>query len=300
MSIFSIKDIEAVSGIKSHTLRIWEQRYGIITPKRTETNIRYYDDDDLRFIINISILNKNGTKISEIAKMSKDQINEAIVSLNSSAQPSHQSDNQVKSLVSNMLSYDEYGFHKVLTTHIIQHGVELTMVNLVFPFLVEIGLLWQVGSIQPSHEHFATNIITQKLYVAIDGHVGRFTENRKRFLLFLPEHEQHSIGLLFANYLCRSRGHDVLYLGQEVPLVDLQDAFKDIKPDFILTQLTASHLNIDKQKFVDQLASIWPTATLLLAGMQFDGNLVMPNNARLIKHMNNFITLVDSLSNNSN
>ena len=143
MSIFSIKDIEAVSGIKSHTLRIWEQRYGIITPKRTETNIRYYDDDDLRFIINISILNKNGTKISEIAKMSKEQINEAIVNLNSSAQPSHQSDSQVKSLVSTMLSYDEYGFHKVLTTHIIQHGVELTMVNLVFPFLVGFG--WLVG-----------------------------------------------------------------------------------------------------------------------------------------------------------
>lgn len=300
MSFFSIKDIEAVSGIKSHTLRIWEQRYGIITPKRTETNIRYYDDDDLKFIINISILNKNGVKISEIAKMSREQINDAIVTLNAPTAKGSAADGQLKKLVSAMLLYDEYGFHKILTTSIIQHGIEQTMNNLVFPFLKEVGLLWQVGSVQPSHEHFATNIIMQKLYVAIDGNVGRFTDKRKRFLLFLPEHEQHSIGLLYANFICRSRGHDVLYLGQEVPLADLKEAFSDIKPQYILTQLTASHLNIDKQKFVNHLSGLWPDATLLLAGSQFEGDIELPQNAKVIGHMQQFITLVDSLTATNN
>jgi DNA-binding transcriptional MerR regulator/methylmalonyl-CoA mutase cobalamin-binding subunit len=298
LGIFSIKDIEAVSGIKSHTLRIWEQRYGIIAPKRTDSNIRYYDDDDLKFILNISILNRHGYKISEIAKMSKDLINETILQLSGHQNTNY--DGHVKNLISCMLSFDEYGFHKTLTTNIIQQGLETTMVKIVFPFLIEVGILWQVGSIHPSHEHFASNIIKQKLYVAIDGNVGRYADTRKRFLLFLPESEQHSIGLLFANYVLRSRGQDVLYLGQEVPLEDLKGAFVAQNPDYILTLLTSAHINIDKQKYIDEITRYWPHSQLLLAGIQFlDQSLKLPDNARVIKKMEDFITWVDSIGNNT-
>ncbi len=297
MGVFSIKDIEAVSGIKSHTLRIWEQRYGIIVPKRTESNIRYYDDDDLKHILNISILNRQGIKISEIARMSKEDITEAI--LKYSGHSSASFDSHIKGLISAMLSFDEYGFHKIITTNIIQLGLEQTVINIVFPFLSEVGLLWQIGSIHPSHEHFASNIIRQKLYVAIDGNVGRYAESRKRFLLFLPEHEQHSIGLLFANYILRTRGQDVLYLGQEVPLVDLKDAFIDNEPDYVLTQLTAAHINVDKQRFVDDISTYWSKAQLILSGGQFlNADLKLPENARVIKRIEDFITLVDSISMN--
>jgi DNA-binding transcriptional MerR regulator/methylmalonyl-CoA mutase cobalamin-binding subunit len=297
LGVFSIKDIEAVSGIKSHTLRIWEQRYGIIVPKRTESNIRYYDDDDLKHILNISILNRQGIKISEIARMSKEDITEAI--LKYSGHSSANFDSHIKGLISAMLSFDEYGFHKIITTNIIQLGLEQTVINIVFPFLSEVGLLWQIGSIHPSHEHFASNIIRQKLYVAIDGNVGRYAESRKRFLLFLPEHEQHSIGLLFANYILRTRGQDVLYLGQEVPLVDLKDAFIDNEPDYVLTQLTAAHINVDKQRFVDDISTYWSKAQLILSGGQFlNADLKLPENARVIKRIEDFITLVDSISMN--
>lgn len=297
MGIFSIKDIEAVSGIKSHTLRIWEQRYGIIVPKRTESNIRYYDDDDLKHILNISILNRQGIKISEIARMSKEEITDAI--LKDSALFSENYDTHIKGLISAMLSFDEYGFHKVISTNVIQLGLEQTVINIIFPFLAEVGLLWQIGSIHPSHEHFASNIIRQKLYVAIDGNVGRYAENRKRFLLFLPEHEQHSIGLLFANYILRTRGQDVLYLGQEVPLLDLKDAFVDNEPDYVLTQLTAAHINVDKQRFIDDISNYWGNAQLILSGGQFlDPALKLPPSARVIKRMEDFITLVDSISMN--
>ena len=297
MGIFSIKDIEAVSGIKSHTLRIWEQRYGIIAPKRTESNIRYYDDDDLKFIINISILNKQGMKISDIAKLSKEEIKQAILKCSGHVESNF--DGHVKGLISAMLSFDEYGFHKILTTSIIQVGLEQTMVNIVFPFLYEVGFLWQIGSIHPSHEHFASNIIKQKLYVAIDGNIGRYTENRKRFLLFLPENEQHSIGLLFANFILRSRGQDVLYLGQEVPLIDLKGAFVDHQPDYVLTQLTASHINIDKQDFVDELCTYWSKSNILLSGVQFlNTDITLPPNARIIKRIEDFVSLVDSISAN--
>lgn len=297
MGVFSIKDIEAVSGIKSHTLRIWEQRYGIIVPKRTESNIRYYDDDDLKHILNISILNRQGIKISEIARMSREEITEAILKF--SGHSSENFDSHVKGLISAMLSFDEYSFHKILTTNVIQVGLEQTIINIVFPFLSEVGLLWQIGSIHPSHEHFASNIIRQKLYVAIDGNVGRYAESRKRFLLFLPEHEQHSIGLLFANYILRTRGQDVLYLGQEVPLVDLKDAFTDNEPDYVLTQLTAAHLNVDKQRFVDEISAYWGKAQLILSGGQFlNADLKLPENARVIKRIEDFITLVDSIAMN--
>lgn len=297
MGVFSIKDIEAVSGIKSHTLRIWEQRYGIIAPKRTDSNIRYYDDNDLKFILNISILNRHGIKISEIAKMSREDITAAILKL--SGHNSANYDSHVKGLLSAMLSFDEYGFHKIITTNIIQIGLEHTMINIVFPFLSEVGLLWQIGSIHPSHEHFASNIIKQKLYVAIDGNVGRYAENRKRFLLFLPENEQHSIGLLFANFILRSRGQDVLYLGQEVPLGDLQTAFSDMHPDYILTLLTSAHINIDKQEFIHSVAKCWPKAQILLAGIQFVSETgSLPENTRIIKRMEDFIALADSISMN--
>ncbi len=298
MGTFSIKDVEAVSGIKSHTLRIWEQRYGIIKPKRTDSNIRYYDDDDLKQILNISILNRHGYKISEITKLTKAEITEAILKISGRSTASY--DNHVKGLLSSMLSFDEYAFHKILTTNIIQIGLEETLIKIVFPFLTELGILWQVGSIHPSHEHFASNIIKQKLYVAIDGNVGRFSEHRRRFLLFLPESEQHSIGLLFANYVLRSRGHDVIYLGQEVPLEDLQRAFDQHNPDYILTMLTSGHVNMDKQEFINKIAQYWPQTQVLLAGVQFaTENLKLPSNARIIKRMDDFISIVDSISVNN-
>jgi MerR family transcriptional regulator, light-induced transcriptional regulator len=294
MAIFSIKDIEAVSGIRCHTLRIWEQRYGILAPKRTDSNIRFYDDEDLKCILNISILNKNGYKISEIAKLEQEEIQELVLQL------SHKQSNytcQVNELLSSMIAYDEFAFNTSLSRSVLQMGLEQAMLQVVFPFLNEIGIMWQVGSIHPSHEHFATNIIKQKLYVAIDGNLGRYVENRKRFLLFLPENEQHSLGLLFANYLLRARGHDVLFLGQEIPMKSFQDAIGGYKPDYVFSILMASHSCMDKQEFVSNLSSIWPDAKLLLTGIQFlqcDNDY--PENVRIIRRIEEFIEFANTLT----
>jgi DNA-binding transcriptional MerR regulator len=290
---FSIKDIEAVSGIKCHTLRIWEQRYGILEPKRTCTNIRYYDDEDLKLILNISILNRSGYKISEISKLSCEEINAAIIKISGNT---GEYNCQIKEMIKTMMVFDEYEFNKILTTSIIQLGLEETMMKIIFPFLTEIGILWQVGSIQPSHEHFASNIIKQKMYVAIDGNVGRYIPNRKRFLLFLPEREQHSLGLLFANYIIRSRGHEVLYLGQEVPLNDLKQNFGSHSPDYIFTIMTAAHLDIEKQEFVNALAENWKDSRIFLSGYQFiSADITYPDNVTLIKKMEDFIQFVNEI-----
>lgn len=295
MAVFSIKDIEAVSGIRCHTLRIWEMRYGIIKPKRTDSNIRYYDDDDLKCILNISILNRHGYKISEIAKMKREDLCEVVLRLRR-----HDAvvDNHIKNLISAMVILDEFSFHQTLTSCIVQLGLEKTMISVVFPFLNEVGIMWQVGTINPVHEHFATQIIKQKLYVAIDGNIGRPTTGvRKKFLLFLPESEQHTLGLLFANYILRSRGHDVIYLGQEVPLPLLLERSPWDNPDFIFTTLTSAHVQVRKDELVAELAGTWPDATILLSGIQFlNADMELPPNARLIRNVQEFVDFADNLS----
>ncbi len=293
LGTFSIKDIEALTGVKCHTLRIWEQRYGIVVPKRSDTNIRYYDDHDLKTLLNISVLNDNGYKISEIAKLTSDEIAEKVLEI---SQVGNEFKIHIRSFISAMLSFDETGFHKLMNTYILQFGIEDTFLKIVFPFLQEVGLLWQVGTIQPSHEHFVSNIIKQKLYVAIDGQVGKYNSNRKRFLLFLPESEKHSLGLLFANYLIRSRGHEVLYLGQEVPLVDLRDAFEKDNPDFILTMMTIPQPDMDKQQFVDFLSENWPQSEILLTGPQFvQADLSNRANVHKVNRFSELIAFVDSM-----
>lgn len=295
LGTFSIKDIEAVTGIKGHTLRMWEQRYGIIKPKRSDTNIRYYDDNDLKILLNISVLNNHGIKISEIAKMSVSEIADQVMKV-SSFQSEHT--NQIKALTSAMLSFDETEFHKQLSASIIQYGLEFTLLKIVFPFLNEVGILWQVGSIQPSHEHFVTNIIKQKLYVAIDGQIGRYNEGAKQFLLFLPENEKHSLGLLFANYVIRSRGHEVIYLGQEVPLKDLKFAFSEKQPDFILTLMTSAQPEVNKQDFVNFLCENWKQSHILLTGSQFLlCDLELRDNITLLKSLDHFIQFINNISN---
>ena len=177
MNQFSIKDIEVLTGVKSHTLRIWEQRYGIPLPKRTPTNIRYYDDDDLKMLLNVSMLNKQGHKISHLTKMSKDELEKLAFS---NALDSSESNIHIDSLLAAMFKLDEIAFEKILSTHLIKNGLEQTMINLFFPFLKRIGVLWQTGQVNPAFEHFMSNLIRQKIIVAIDSQTFSTSDDAKK------------------------------------------------------------------------------------------------------------------------
>lgn len=207
MSVYSIRDLEQLSGIKAHTLRIWEQRYNIVSPKRTDSNIRYYDDVDLKLILNISLLKDHGFKISHIAEMSEAEMKGEIIKITSK---SNSSSEQVQALTLAMIELDEERFDKIISTNVLQLGFERTMMQIIYPFLVRVGVLWQTGAIHPAQEHFISNLIRQKLIVAIDGQVVKHNPNAKKFLLFLPEGELHELSLLFANYLVKSRNHKVI------------------------------------------------------------------------------------------
>ncbi|WP_017729971.1 MerR family transcriptional regulator [Nafulsella turpanensis] len=294
MSSYSIKDLEQLSGIKAHTLRIWEQRYNFITPKRTETNIRYYNDHDLKLILNVSLLRENGYKISKIAEMEPQQMAQAVLSI------TEKSDNfadQIHSLVLSMIDLDEERFEKILSTNILQNGFENTMLGIIFPFLNKIGILWQTGSINPAHEHFISNLIRQKLIVAIDGCYVSSKETRNKYLLFLPEGELHEISLLFCHYIIKSRKNKVVYLGQNVPLPDLASTYDTYQPNFLVGVLTCAPVQAKVQKYINQLGESFPKSKIFLSGQQVIGqDLKAPQNVEFFLRLDSFLNLVEELS----
>ncbi len=234
---YSIKDLERVSGIKAHTLRIWEQRYEILNPERTETNIRYYSNADLKRILNISLLNNNGYKISNIAKLSDENLVQEVEKfLGSYKDESHQIDN----LVLCLMDMDEFRFESTINNSIQHFGFENTIEKVVFPFLRHMGNMWLTGLITPAQEHYISNLVRQKIIVGIDSLKGLETVASKRFLFFLPSQELHEMGLLYAHYLAKAQGHKCFYLGQSVPFEDLITITKNAKPDFIVCILTAA------------------------------------------------------------
>lgn len=239
MDQFSIKDVEALTGIKSHTLRIWEQRYDLLKPKRTATNIRFYNANDLKLLLNIALLNNHGIKISKIAKLTQREIDETILKFSSNKED-HSF--QVQTLIGCMLGLDEVMFEQILRNNFTVHGIVKTMEELIWPFLSHIGTLWLSGSINPAYEHFISNIIVAKLIVATDqlGYNRKTNIHNKKYLLFLPDGESHEIGLLFANYYFKSLGHQTLYLGQNLPVEELAVICKTYEPDYIFTSITSA------------------------------------------------------------
>lgn len=291
MSTYSIKDLEHLSGIKAHTLRIWEQRYNFIKPKRTETNIRYYDDHDLKLILNVSLLKDNGHKISKIAQMSYNEMQEEVIRF---TEKNLKYPDKIHSLTLAMIDLDEDRFEKIMANNILQLGFENTIINIIYPFLSKIGVLWQTGTINPIHEHFITNLVRQKLIVAIDGQFLPKNKAPKKYILFLPEGEYHEIGLLFASYLLRNRENQVVYLGQSLPFADLKAVYSLHNPDFLLTLMTTYPIQEEIQIYVDNLSKEFKQSKLLLAGYQIANNPInLPENACILYSINDLIKFIE-------
>ena len=290
MSNYSIRDLEQLSGIKAHTLRIWEQRYNIIQPKRTDTNIRLYDDQDLKLVLNISLLKDHGHKISEISKLSLEEMSQIVMAI--SDQKLSYPD-QIHALTISMIDLEEERFEKIISTNFLQNGFENTMTHIIYPFLNRIGTLWVTGSIGPAQEHFISNLIRQKIIVAIDGQVIKYSPNSKKFILYLPEGELHEMGLLFASYIIRSRHHKVIYLGQTLPFNELIFAYDVHKPDYIFSAITSAPANDEIQPYVDRLSQQFPDAKILLTGYQVVGqDIQLGNNCTIINKINDLIVLL--------
>lgn len=294
MNTFTIKDIENLTGIKSHTLRIWEQRYGIPQPKRTATNIRYYDDDDLKLLLNVSMLNRQGHKISHLTNMSRTDLEGLALAVSASSEDTNI---QLETMLSAMFNLDEAAFDRILTTNLLKSGLEHTMHNLFFPFMKRIGVLWQSGQVNPAFEHFMSNLIRQKIIVAIDGLTPVKIDNPKKFLLFLPEQETHELGLLFANYIIRSRGHHTLYLGQNLPFTDIDSVLTQYQCNYIMSVLTLIPLKITPHAFINKIAARFSKYSIILTGNQVTSlaTTETPKNVKIIADIEEFIAFVEKI-----
>lgn len=293
MGLYTIRDLEKLSGIKAHTIRIWEKRYGLIRPQRTSTNIRTYCDGDLKKLLNVSILNRNGIRISTIAELSHDEI---IARVNEISDEAGVGDRQIERLTAAMIDLDEHIFEQVLAKAIIHFGFEETVVDILYPFLKKIGLLWQTGKVNPAQEHFIANLIKQKFFVAIDGIVSEDNMHAKTFLFFLPEGELHEIGLLFLSYLTKKRGHRIIYLGQSLPLSALYEIVAARKVDYLVTSITTPAGDRDPQQYCRELAEKFPDKILFIGGQQIDPYArKLPGNIRIIDSPVAFQKELDSL-----
>ncbi|MCS6975085.1 MAG: MerR family transcriptional regulator [Cyclobacteriaceae bacterium] len=279
MGQYSIKELEKLSGIKAHTIRIWEKRHGIVQPQRTSTNIRLYSDEDLKRIINVSLLNHNGLKISRIARMSNEEINQKIAEL---SRQKTDAELFIDQLVVSMVDLDEWKFNEVITQLEERIGFIRTITEVVYPFLEKIGVMWQTGTITPAHEHFISNLIRQKFITAIAS-LPIAPRSAPSALLFLPEGELHEFGLLFFHYITRKKGYYTFYLGQSVPLADVLTIYDTHQPKVVISNFISQPAPSQLQSYLNRLAGHMLQAQIYAAGHNLrNAAVLIPKNVKVI------------------
>jgi len=289
---FSISDIENLIGIKAHTIRAWEIRYNLVPPKRTPTNIRYYDEDDLKALLNIVALNENGYKISKIAGMSRERISNLVKQLKTDW---NNDSVQMINLSNAAIAYDEESFSETLAGCIKEMGLTKTMDIVLFPFMKKVGMLWQTGAIDPSHEHFASNLIRDRLIVEIDKVKKPKRKDPKRFLLFLPEKEMHETGLLFARYLLKKCGHETLYLGSEIPYPDLKKVVESYSPDYGFIVLTSLNLGKDVNKVIGKVMDNLNVPLLVAGSLISEFDILVKDQLTPLKNVCDMVEFLEDL-----
>ncbi|AUC22875.1 MULTISPECIES: MerR family transcriptional regulator [Polaribacter] len=232
---FTIKDLENISGIKAHTIRIWEKRYNLLEPKRSETNIRFYSNEDLQKLLNIVLLNNNDIKISKISKMSDEEL---ILQTRALAFETSLNDESINALKLSMFQFDKRLFNNVYEKLLEEKTFQEIFQEVFIPFLNDVGLLWQTDTLKPAHEHFISNLIVQKILINTEKLQFDISESSKTYVLFLPENEIHEIGLLYLNYELVLRGAHTIYLGQSLPLNNLDYFLESDNEICFITSLT--------------------------------------------------------------
>lgn len=264
MNSFSISQLSQFSGVKPHTIRIWEQRYNALQPQRSEGNTRYYDSLQLRRLLNIVSLTKTGKKVSKLCKMKDEELYALQKEYIDQALEDSDYEYFVSQLISAGINYDELNFEKIFSHCVIRFGLLKTYRDIIYPMVNRIGLLWTINTIPPSQEHYITNLLRQKLFTSIDS-LTTEADNDGAWLLFLPEDEFHEMGLLFANYLIRSNGKKVIYLGPNVPLTSVERAVEDTQVDHLLLFMVHQDLPENIEQYLKELQKIGKGKNIFVA-----------------------------------
>lgn len=291
MGKYKISDLENLSGVKSHTIRIWEQRYNLLTPHRSNTNIRYYDDNQLKKLLNVVNLLNAGHKISAIGNLSDEDIATKIEALHNSGMPGIKEEAIINQLISSGLTFNEHLFEKAFSNAILSFGLIGAYKNVLYPMLNKIGLLWVTEDFNPAQEHFISNLIRQKIFSAIDT-LAPVSGDAELWLLFLPENEYHEMGLLMANFILRSHGKRVCYLGANVPIESVIETVKKVYPDYLLMFNVRPNQTKSLQTWLDTIDAEIPYKTFYTCCSDIDKrNLMVRNKQRLVSSYNDFMKL---------
>jgi len=264
MNLFSISQLSQFSGIKPHTIRIWEQRYNAFKPNRSVGNTRYYDDSQLRRLLNIVSLMENGHKVSALCSMSDDNLYIMVSNLNT-FETSESTEYYVSQLIAAGTRYDTGYFELLFSDCVIKFGMKDAYIKVIYPMLERIGLMWATDSLPTAHEHFISNIVRQKILAILDSIESPDPES-DTWLLFLPENEFHEVGLLYAHLVIRLSGKKVIYLGSNLPVESVISAVGDIKPDNLLMFLVHYDLPEQIQKKLEKLNTSFSGNKIYLAG----------------------------------
>lgn len=279
MDRYNIADLERLSGIKAHTIRIWEKRYNLFIPQRTDTNIRYYNDEQVKKLLNISTLLEAGSKISKIANLSEAEFNVHLQATKKQPDEHLHNFGIINDLVIATIDLNELQFNQILTAEIASLGMYNTVLQVIYPFLQKAGLLWAMNELAPAHEHFATQIIRRKLLNAINE-LPFPQKSDKSFLLFLPPNEWHEIALIFADYIIRNASYLTLYLGQNVPLIDIADIIEKRNITHVITFYTARR---ESEQIVKELEYINLKQNIPFLISYHNDSLTVPQNVIQLK-----------------
>lgn len=291
---YSIKELEHLSGIKAHTIRAWESRYALISPERTETNIRYYTDNDLKRLLNVAVLVQGGARISKVAEMTDEEMREAVVN---SGNYESNFNSYVNALKAAMLDYDDHAFDAVVSRCIIKYGAEKALLEIVGAFIKEVGLLWQVGAIRVSHEHFSSNLLRMKLFSLVDQAVrSRSEEGKEGYVLYLPSNELHELSLLYLYYVLITKGHRVVYLGQDIPLSYLPEVSERTGITNFISIFTTSPHVAQVPAYLHQIGEVFPKnkCHFFFTGRQLDPDTIKLENSD-IELFTGFTKLLEKL-----
>lgn len=284
MATYSIKDLEYLSGIKAHTIRIWEKRYSLLNPNRTTTNIRAYSGTDVRRLLNVSALIKNGYKISIVANMSEESLHAEVLKISLQF---NSINNLIDQLILYAINFRSNDFEAFFDKIVAENGFEVTIQKVIFPFLEMIGTLWQTGSIFSAHEHFISNLIRDRIIIETQNTQNQITITRAIF--YLPEGEFHEIGLLYFRYLAKKIGISGIYLGQSLPYVDLTNLISKSSFDYVFTCFVQAIRKPELEKYINELSVFFRDSKIFIAGRQLSiHNPILPSNVSAIKSNEEF------------
>lgn len=292
MVVYSIKDVEKLSGIKAHTIRIWEKRYGIVVPKRTPTNIRYYLDEDVQKILDIAFLNKQGYKISKIAAMSDFEIKRKVSDITEIQNSPHET--KVDALMHSILELNELKCNRILNRNIEQIGLEATFEDTIYPLLTKLNLLAIANNIKSVHETFVVNTIKAKIISSIDQLPERISKPEK-FIIYLPENDTHELNLLYLHYIIKKAGFDIINLGT-TSLNEVSQAHQIWGATHIFGIFNDSFVDTPMQPYIDRMVNELNEANILISGFQtMIQNIASHPRVRILSSLHDVQSFIENL-----